>query len=83
MKTRISNSILKRLPRNAYAYSNDNGQYFAIRHGESVASVIAKGNKRPLKASDYYSAPTDSAVVAEYVASRVSIAKQIESNYEG
>lgn len=74
-----SNKVLKRLPRNAYAYSRDNGVSWVIRQDEQTAEqVVATGNNQPLRPSDYYLAPVDSVVIV----TRQSIATQAERAYE-
>lgn len=74
-----SNKVLKRLPRNAYAYSRDNGMSWTIRQDEQTAEqVVATGNNQPLRPSDYYLAPVDSVVIV----TRQSIATQAERAYE-
>jgi hypothetical protein len=79
-----SNQMLKRLPRNAYAYSNDNGISWTLRkNAESVESVIHRDNNQPLVASDYYAEMVDSLLIANAISARVPMSRQIESDYNG
>lgn len=79
-----SNQMLKRLPRNAYAYSTDNGMSWTLRkNAESVESVIHRDNNQPLVASDYYSELVDSLLIANTISRTVPMSRQIESDYNG
>jgi hypothetical protein len=79
-----SNKTLKRLPRNAYAYSADNGASWVIRQdAEKVEAVVARDNNRPLVASDYYALPVDAVIVAEIVSRSFTVAQHIDKAYNG
>lgn len=79
-----SNKVLKRLPRNAYAYSRDNGMSWTIRQdAESVESVVARDNEQQLVASDYYALPIDAVVIGELLTRTVPMSRRIESDYNG
>lgn len=79
-----SNKTLKRLPRNAYAYSADNGASWVIRQGaQGVNTTIANGNSETLTASDYYAMPVDAVIVAEIVSRSFTVAQHIDKAYNG
>lgn len=79
-----SNKTLKRLPRNAYAYSADNGASWVIRQdAESVETVVARDNAQVLTPSDYYAMPVDAVIVAEIVSRSFTVAQNIDKAYNG
>ena len=82
-KCPFTTAELMRLPRNAYAYRNRFGVWGIRTDALYPEQVIAIANGMPLQASAYYESANDSAIVAEYVAKRVTVSAQIESDYNG
>lgn len=74
---------LMQLPRNAYAYRNRFGVWGIRQDAETVETVVARDNAQALTASDYYALPVDAVVVAEIVSRSFTVAKQIETAYNG
>lgn len=82
-KSPFSTRELLELSRNQYAYRNKFGIWGIRTDALYPEQVIAIANGMPLKASAYYESANDSAIVAEYVAKRVTVSAQIESDYNG
>jgi hypothetical protein len=79
----FTNAELIRLPRNAYAYRNRFGVWGIRQDIQSVKQVVASGNNKPLRPSDYYLAPVDAVVIGEVLTRVVPMARRIESDYNG
>jgi hypothetical protein len=82
-KSPFTTRELLELSRNQYAYRNKFGVWGIRTDALMPEQVIAISNGMPLKASDYYQSANDSAIVAEYVAKRVTVSAQIETDYNG
>ena len=79
----FTSAELMRLPRNSYAYRNRFGVWGIRQDIEQVETVVRHANSKPLIASDYYTLPVDSVVVAEVVARSFTMTQHIDKAYNG
>ena len=71
------------LASDTYAYRNKFGIWGIRQDVETVETVVRHANNKPLIASDYYSTPVDSVVVAEVVARSFTMTQHIDKAYNG